>query len=200
MIVYFHQLTGLGRARLLAIDFLEANKLTDQPRSALAPFNFLWVIDFPLFAAPATPGAPLETVHHPFTAPHPEDAALLDDTAAHTRMRSQAYDLVLNGQEIGGGSIRIHDAGVQRRVLDEILRIDHAHLAHLLDALATGCPPHGGIALGLDRLLAIVCGVRSIRDVIAFPKGADGRDALSKAPVRISGEELKLYHIRVREE
>lgn len=106
---------------------------------------------------------------------------------------------MLNGQEVGGGSIRIHDAALQRRVLDDILRINHEHLSHLLDALATGCPPHGGIALGVDRLLAIVCGARSIRDVIAFPKGADGRDALSKAPVRIADAELELYHINVRE-
>lgn len=193
------QLTALGRARLATMDFLEAHRLTGEPRSATA-LHFLWVIDFPLFAAPASAAAPLETVHHPFTAPHPEDAHLLAQPAERTRIRSQAYDLVLNGQEVGGGSIRIHDAAQQRAVLADILRIDHGHLAHLLDALDSGCPPHGGIALGIDRLVAILCGARSIRDVIAFPKGADGRDALSKAPVAISEAELELYHIRVREQ
>lgn len=165
----------------------------------MSTFNFLWVIDFPMFSLPSSPNQPLESVHHPFTAPHPEDTDLLLDSNAHTRIRSQAYDLVLNGQEVGGGSIRIHQAEMQMRVLDEILRIHHSHLSHLLDALATGCPPHGGIALGLDRLLAIVCGAQSIRDVIAFPKSLDGKDALSKAPVPISEEELKMYHIQVRE-
>lgn len=181
------------------MDFLEAHRLTQTPRSATA-LHFLWVIDFPLFAAPATAGEPLATVHHPFTAPHPDDVHLLAVPAQRTRIRSQAYDLVLNGQEVGGGSVRIHDAAQQRAVLDDILCIEHEHLAHLLDALAAGCPPHGGIALGIDRLVAILCGARSIRDVMAFPKGADGRDALSKAPVAISAAELELYHIRVREQ
>lgn len=186
----------MGRIRLAVVDHLEESQILPPRPSTI--FNFLWVIDFPMFSLPENLAAPLETVHHPFTAPHPEDAHLLDDPAAHTQIRSQAYDLVLNGQEVGGGSIRIHQAALQKKVLDDILHIDHSHLSHLLDALATGCPPHGGIALGLDRLLAIVCGTKSIRDVIAFPKGMDGKDALSKAPVPISREELDLYHIEVK--
>lgn len=185
----------MGRIRLAVVDHLEQSQILPLRPST---FNFLWVIDFPMFSLPVNQTSPLESVHHPFTAPHPEDAHLLHDPIAHPQIRSQAYDLVLNGQEVGGGSIRIHDAALQTKVLDDILQIDHSHLAHLIDALASGCPPHGGIALGLDRLLAIVCGTNSIRDVIAFPKGADGKDALTKAPVPISQEELDMYHIAVK--
>lgn len=196
-VYFFSQQTLLGRIRLAVREHLEhANILPLRPYT----FDFLWLVDFPMFSQPDDPSAPLETVHHPFTAPHPDDAHLLHDPTQHTAIRSQSYDLVLNGQEVGGGSIRIHQAHLQRAVLDDILRIDHSHLGHLLDALASGCPPHGGIALGIDRLMAIVCGTSSLRDVIAFPKGADGRDALSKAPVPISREELDLYHIEVKRE
>ncbi|GBN70504.1 Aspartate--tRNA ligase, mitochondrial, partial [Araneus ventricosus] len=109
--------------------------------------------------------------------------------------RSQHYDLVLNGQEIGGGSIRIHDANLQKYVLEEVLKEDSSELQHLLDALSSGCPPHGGIALGIDRLLSIMCGCRSITEVIAFPKSLDGKDLMSGAPCSISDEDKRLYHI-----
>lgn len=109
--------------------------------------NFLWVLDFPLFTPNETTGE-LETTHHPFTAPHPEDVNFLNNPNDYEKTRSLAYDLVLNGNEIGGGSIRIHNPDLQKRVLNEILKIDSNDLSHLLDALESGCPPHGGIALG----------------------------------------------------
>lgn len=90
----------------------------------------------------------LESTHHPFTAPHPDDLELLNAKTDLEKIRSQAYDLVLNGQEIGGGSIRIHNANLQKMILDDILGINYNHLVHMLDALESGCPPHGGLALG----------------------------------------------------
>jgi aspartyl-tRNA synthetase len=155
-------------------------------------FEFLWVVDFPLFLAGADG---IESAHHPFTAPVPEDAALLRSDPL--RVRGLHYDLVLNGQEVAGGSIRIHDAQMQEFVLRDILQTDCSELQHLLAALGSGCPPHGGIALGLDRYISILTNSKSIRDVIAFPKGSDGKDSLSGAPVQISEREKKLYHLEI---
>lgn len=187
----------MGKIRLCCAEQLElANAM---PMRSLANYKWLWVLDFPMFMPNESTGQ-LESVHHPFTAPHPADAARLtkdSDAVELASIRSQAYDLVLNGWEVGGGSIRIHRADVQRMVLDDILGIDHSHMNHLIDALDTGCPPHGGIALGVDRLLSILCEAPSIRDVIAFPKSMDGKDLLSKAPVPITKEELEMYHIQV---
>lgn len=111
-------------------------------------------------------------------------------------MRSQAYDLVINGAEVGGGSIRIHDALLQEKIF-AMLQIEKEPMRHLLDMLGSGCPPHGGIALGLDRLLSIALKTPSIRDVIAFPKTFEGRDPVSGAPSPISDADKKLYHIDV---
>lgn len=110
-------------------------------------FEFLWIVDFPLFLRNEESGE-LETAHHPFTAPHPDDMYLLDSPNKFEQCRSLAYDLVLNGQEIGGGSIRIHNADLQLKILNDILKLNSDHLTHLIDALKSGCPPHGGIALG----------------------------------------------------
>uniref|UniRef100_A0A0A1X7W5 Aspartate--tRNA ligase, mitochondrial n=2 Tax=Zeugodacus cucurbitae TaxID=28588 RepID=A0A0A1X7W5_ZEUCU len=185
----------LGRIRL---DY--HNFLSDNLNRVSKENKFLWVVDFPMFARNEETNQ-LESVHHPFTAPHPDDMEVFmnakDDQLEN--VRSQAYDLVLNGQEIGGGSIRIHDRDMQHFVLEQILKIPHEHLNHLLNALESGCPPHGGIALGLDRLIAIICRARSMRDVIAFPKSLNGRDPLSNAPVPISDEEKALYHLAVLE-
>ena len=107
-------------------------------------------------------------------------------------------DLVLNGSEIAGGSIRIHEARLQRHVLRNILREDTSPLEHLLVALEHGAPPHGGIALGLDRLVAIMCGAKSIRDVMAFPKAQSGRDLMGAAPAPVPQQELDYYRIACR--
>lgn len=119
-------------------------------------FKFLWIVDFPLFLRNEENGQ-LETAHHPFTAPHPDDMHLLESTDKLDKCRSMAYDLVLNGQEIGGGSIRIHDANLQRRILNDILKLNSEHLVHLIDALESGCPPHGGIALGKIPFYPYIC-------------------------------------------
>lgn len=160
--------------------------------------KFLWVVDFPMFTKNDDTNE-MESTHHPFTAPHPEDKHLLANEESRGHARSLAYDLVLNGQEVGGGSIRIHEAKLQKFVLDEILKLDRAHLKHMIEALQSGAPPHGGIALGIDRLMSIICKTDSIRDVIAFPKALEGKDPLSKAPCEISEEEKKLYHIKIVE-
>lgn len=115
------------------------------------------------------------------------------------QVRGQSYDLVLNGMEVGGGSIRIHDEKQQREVLQQ-LNITSDTMEHLLSALGSGCPPHGGIALGLDRLIATILNTNSIRDVIAFPKGVEGKDPLSGAPIKVTEADKKLYHLEIVEE
>ncbi|WAR02063.1 SYDM-like protein [Mya arenaria] len=160
-------------------------------------FNFLWVVDFPLFL-PKEDGTGLEAAHHPFTDARPQDRELLF-TEPH-KVIGQHYDLVLNGSEIGGGSIRICDPAIQRYVIENILKEDSSELEHLLFALGTGCPPHGGIALGLDRLFAILCGTPSIRDVIAFPKSSAGNDLMSGSPAPVKQAELDFYHIQIKKE
>ncbi|XP_053958490.1 aspartate--tRNA ligase, mitochondrial isoform X2 [Anastrepha ludens] len=187
--------TFMGRVRLEYHDIYSANSKKERKEN-----KFLWVVDFPMFERNPDTNT-LESVHHPFTAPHPDDMQkFLHSKDELEEVRSQAYDLVLNGQEIGGGSIRIHDRNMQQFVLEKILKIPHEHLNHLLSALESGCPPHGGIALGLDRLISIICRARSMRDVIAFPKSLNGNDPLSNAPVPISDEEKALYHIAVIED
>ncbi len=158
-------------------------------RFELVPENehsVCWVVDFPMFEADEESGA-LTALHHPFTAPEGD----LDDPAA---LRSRAYDLVVDGNELGGGSIRINTPEVQSRVFDAIgLDADEAktRFGFLLEALEYGAPPHGGIAFGLDRIAALVCGRDSIRDVIAFPKTASGADPLTGAPAPADAKQLR---------
>ncbi|NXC44717.1 SYDM protein, partial [Penelope pileata] len=184
--------SALGSLRLGSADLLEAAGMVLRDPTAL---HFLWVVDFPLFLPKEENPAELESAHHPFTAPHPSDTSLLYSDP--TKVRSQHYDLVLNGNEIGGGSIRIHSAEQQRFVLEQVLKEDSEVLSHLLEALEFGAPPHGGIALGLDRLISLIVGSPSIRDVIAFPKSFKGRDLMANAPDYVTPEELEPYHIHV---
>ncbi|XP_054443723.1 aspartate--tRNA ligase, mitochondrial [Pteronotus mesoamericanus] len=182
----------LGKLRLECADLLEARGMVLRDP---ALFSFLWVVDFPLFLPKEDHPGELESAHHPFTAPHPSDVHLL--YTEPEKVRGQHYDLVLNGNEIGGGSIRIHDAQLQRYILETLLKEDVTLLSHLLQALDSGAPPHGGIALGLDRLICLVTGAPSIRDVIAFPKSFRGHDLMSSAPDFIPPEDLKPYHVQV---
>ncbi|XP_031973779.1 aspartate--tRNA ligase, mitochondrial isoform X3 [Corvus moneduloides] len=184
--------SALGALRLFSASLLEAAGLALRDPTA---FHFLWVVDFPLFLPKAKNPTELESAHHPFTAPHPSDASLLYSDP--TKVRSQHYDLVLNGNEVGGGSIRIHSAEQQRFVLEKVLKEDSEVLSHLIEALEFGAPPHGGIALGLDRLISLIVDAPSIRDVIAFPKSFRGRDLMGSAPDYVTPEELEPYHIQV---
>ncbi|XP_054320790.1 aspartate--tRNA ligase, mitochondrial isoform X2 [Pongo pygmaeus] len=189
---HFNQCSLLGKLRLECADLLETRGVVLRDPTL---FSFLWVVDFPLFLPKEENPRELESAHHPFTAPHPSDIHLL--YTEPKKARSQHYDLVLNGNEIGGGSIRIHNAELQRYILATLLKEDVKMLSHLLQALDYGAPPHGGIALGLDRLICLVTGSPSIRDVIAFPKSFRGHDLMSNTPDSVPPEELKPYHIQV---
>jgi aspartyl-tRNA synthetase len=157
--------------------------------------SFLWVTDFPMFIREQN--GTLSSVHHPFTAPHPDDIALLD--SAPEKARALAYDVVLNGTELGGGSIRINDPGLQRRILG-LLGIDEksaqGRFGFLLDALSGGAPPHGGIALGFDRIAMMLAGASSLRDVIAFPKTTAARALFENAPSPVPPEDLRDLHLQ----
>lgn len=155
-------------------------------------FSFLWVTDFPLFKKVSRLDG-LSSNHHPFTAPTDDTVGLLDSEPE--KVIGQHYDLVLNGQEIGGGSIRIHDAKLQRMIFSDIMKVDAKTFEYFIEALESGCPPHGGIAIGLDRLVALLLQLDSIRDVIAFPKTSEGRDLMTDCPQELSPDVRKLYHL-----
>jgi len=173
----------LGKARTLLADSFV-------PDIDSLPDKFLWVIDFPLFLYE---DGELQSAHHPFTACHPEDRHFFKSDPLSCR--SLHYDLVLNGQEIAGGSVRIHSEEEQRHVLG-VLGEKSNQLEHLLAALGSGCPPHAGIAFGLDRLMTILAKAKSIRDVIAFPKSSEGKDLMSGAPAEIEEAQYSLYHLK----
>jgi aspartyl-tRNA synthetase len=157
--------------------------------------SFLWVTDFPLFTREQD--GTLSSVHHPFTSPHPDDLHLLDSTPE--KVRALAYDVVLNGLELGGGSIRINDPALQRKVLG-LLGIGaedaQVRFGFLLNALSAGAPPHGGIAFGFDRLAMVLAGASSLRDVIAFPKTTAASALFEDAPSAIPPEDLKELHLQ----
>ncbi|NRB56396.1 MAG: aspartate--tRNA ligase [Salinicola sp.] len=189
---------GADKARIVneAIGALRV-KLGEDLDLYTAKWAPLWVVDFPMFEA--DDNGRLSALHHPFTAPSCSPEALRSSPATAL---SRAYDMVLNGTELGGGSIRIHDQAMQRAVF-EVLGIgkDEAEekFGFLLDALQYGAPPHGGLAFGLDRLVMLMTGSRTIRDVIAFPKTQSAADLMTDAPGEVTNQQLRDLHIRLRQ-
>ena len=172
-----------------------------RPATHEGGLQFLWVVDFPLFeSVDAATGRPVPA-HHPFTMPHADDLALLDgDAESLLQVRSQAYDLVLNGWELGSGSVRIHRGDVQQRIFD-LLGIDQAtaseRFGFLLEAFRYGAPPHAGFAFGVDRLVALLLGEDNIREVIAFPKTQSGTDPLTGAPGTLDDAQVAELGLRL---
>src|SRR5207253_8774360 len=159
-------------------------------------YRFAWVVDFPMFTWDDEEKR-WAANHHPFTAPRDEDLHRLETEPG--KCRAKAYDLVLNGYEVGGGSIRIHQQDVQSRVFQMLgMGVEDARqrFGFLLDALQSGAPPHGGIALGLDRWAMILAGTANIRDVIAFPKNQKARDLMTGAPAAVEAKQLKELGIK----
>ena len=179
---------------------LSALRMELATRSGLrnpAEFAPLWVVDFPLLEFDEESGR-YHAMHHPFTSPKPEDMHLLETNPG--KVRANAYDMVLNGNEIGGGSIRIHDKATQQLMFKYLGFTEEeakAQFGFLMDAFQFGAPPHGGLAFGLDRLVAILGGQETIRDFIAFPKNNSGRDVMIDAPSPIDESQLKELHIKL---
>lgn len=183
------------RARLSALRMELATRLGLRKPDEFAP---LWVVDFPLLEWDEETGR-FHAMHHPFTSPKPEDMPLLETEPA--KVRANAYDLVLNGNEIGGGSIRIHDKATQQLMFKYLGFTEEqakAQFGFLMDAFQYGAPPHGGLAFGFDRLVAILGGQETIRDFIAFPKNNSGRDVMIDAPSVIDNAQLDELNIRLK--
>jgi aspartyl-tRNA synthetase len=182
--------TTLGRIRLKVADYLQ---LIQDPTD----LRFLWVLDFPLLAFDPAENK-WNAMHHPFTRPKQEDLGLLA-AGEFGKVRAEAYDVVLNGVEIGGGSIRIHEPELQAKVF-QVLGINAERqqklFSHLLRAFTFGAPPHGGIALGVDRLVMLIAGTSNIREVIAFPKNSRGQDLMMDSPSEVAEKQLQESHIR----
>ncbi len=181
----------LGRIRLRVAEIQKL--VTDKDE-----LNFLWVVDFPLLAF-SPEDQKWNAVHHPFTRPHPDDLALIE-AGEYGKARAQAYDVVLNGVEIGGGSIRIHESDLQAKMF-EVLGISPEKqqllFPHVLRAFRFGAPPHGGIALGVDRLVMLAVGTENIRDVVAFPKNNRGEDLMMNSPSPAEPRQLRELSLQV---
>ncbi|OQR80601.1 aspartyl-tRNA synthetase [Thraustotheca clavata] len=211
---YSNVCTLLGRMRIQCAQQLYAKGFLQEELNPLN-YNHLWVVDFPMFELDDDAKG-LSATHHPFTAPQAqhlpkllellgsghnawEDAKMQDELL---KIKAQHFDLVCNGWELGGGSIRIHSMDLQNAVLQQVLNLPEVQkksFEHLLHALGHGAPPHGGMALGLDRLVAILCGAPSLRDVIAFPKSTTGNELMTGSPGPVTPEQLHEYHITVKE-
>jgi aspartyl-tRNA synthetase len=182
------------RTQLSALRMEVATRLGLRKSDEFAP---LWVVDFPLLEWDEESGR-YHAMHHPFTSPKPEDIKLIDTEPG--KVRANAYDMVLNGNEIGGGSIRIHDRELQSRMFDLLgfsKEEAEAQFGFLMNAFEYGAPPHGGLAFGLDRLVSILGGQETIRDFIAFPKNNSGRDVMIDAPSKIDDKQLSELHIKL---
>jgi aspartyl-tRNA synthetase len=185
--------TDKVRKQLSELRLEMGNRLGLRDKNVYAP---LWVLDFPLLEWDED-SQRFHAMHHPFTSPKPEDIAMLDTNPG--QVRANAYDMVVNGTEIGGGSIRIHDRDLQSLMFKHLgFTVEEAQkqFGFLLDAFEYGAPPHGGIAFGFDRLVSIFAGLDSIRDVIAFPKNNSGRDVMIDSPSTISDEQLNELKIK----
>jgi aspartyl-tRNA synthetase len=186
----------LGKIRLYCADVLKASGKLTIPTDR---FDFLWVVDFPLLSFDKEQNRWYSS-HHPFTAPVAEDIPLLKTDPK--KVRGQHYDIVVNGCELGGGSIRIHQPDVQKTIFEDILAIPpeetKLRFGYMLEAFRYGAPPHGGIALGFDRLMAILCNTPSIRDVIAFPKTAKGVDLMTESPALVTPRQLRDLRLEVK--
>lgn len=193
--------TPLGRLRQLAIEKFPQYKRPGLTSDYNEAFCANWVVEFPLFQPQEADDGPLlystnlSCTHHPFTMVHPTDYPLLQTSPL--ACRGLHYDLVVNGVEVGGGSTRVHDEQLQRYVLEDILGVQdpEALFGHLLRALGAGCPPHAGLAIGLDRLVAMMCRTSSIRNAMAFPKTVTGQDPLVGAPSTVKNNALSPYHL-----
>jgi aspartyl-tRNA synthetase len=183
-----------SRTQLSALRMEVATRLGLRKSDEFAP---LWVVDFPLLEWDED-SERYHAMHHPFTSPKPEDMDLI--TTDPGKVRANAYDMVLNGNEIGGGSIRIHDKELQSRMFSLLgftPEQAEAQFGFLMNAFQFGAPPHGGLAFGLDRLVAILGGQETIRDFIAFPKNNSGRDVMIDAPATIDESQLKELYIQL---
>ncbi|MVO10166.1 aspartate--tRNA ligase [Flavobacterium sp. TP390] len=183
------------RTQLSALRMEVATRLGLRKSDEFAP---LWVVDFPLLEWDEESGR-YHAMHHPFTSPKPEDIELIETHPG--KVRANAYDMVLNGNEIGGGSIRIHDRALQSRMFDLLgfsKEEAQAQFGFLMNAFEFGAPPHGGLAFGLDRLVSILGGQETIRDFIAFPKNNSGRDVMIDAPSKIDTKQLEELHIKLK--
>ncbi|HVZ59903.1 MAG TPA: amino acid--tRNA ligase-related protein, partial [Terriglobales bacterium] len=200
--------TAAGALRMtLAQKYADRHKLFDGGRKDAASYRFLWVTDFPMFEW--NPDAKRwEAAHHPFTSPHDEDMhklsggleATLNHDSELGSVRALAYDVVLNGTELGSGSIRIHRQDIQQQIFRALGMTDEEareRFGFFLEALTYGTPPHGGIALGLDRIVMILAGASSLREVIPFPKTAQAKDIMVDAPTPVSDLQLRDLGIRV---